>query len=573
MSDAHTNPLPETADVQLVSSMGVMPPSASSSSPRRFNRFIDFLLRPPVLLLSLIAVVISRGISRGEFFFKYDEMSHAMNGVFFRDFIVDFPWRHPMQYVIEYYAKYPAISFPHWPPLFHFIESLFFLVLGLAPWVSRLSVLSFALMAAYFWYRIAERLGPEYRAFLSTLTIACVPFILLYERVAMLEIPSLATCLATIYFWMKFQDSGRRRDLWAIAGFAIMSFLISQKAIFLLVFLALYCLVERPYRLLKRIDVWLAMFISFLAVLPWYVVASKTLTQFLARAIGNHSSSYLTHPATYVFYLRQIYLQLGPILLGLACVGLVVALLRRTKSHRFLVTWIFAGYFCFTFIREKDPRHTMICIPPLLYLAFVAIDTILVRRVWALVVSSALTFGLLINGLRTPRPIVQGAREAAHFVLSQPDSDIIYYQGRLNGDFIFFARKFDPQKMHMVVRDKMIVDRSNVPPLVPVSMPAVEQQVVNFIQTWGIRYAVVEEPDLFASFGPVHQVFHSPQFELVRTFPVYKNSPDVSVRQIEVFRYRGDLHRTGQSITLPVESIRNDIHLTLSQIAGHPWPK
>ena len=552
--------------------MGSMSASANSSRSPRFDRFFDFFLRPPVILLVLVTLVISRGISQGEFFFYYDEMSHAMNGIFFRDFLVDFPWRHPMEYAVQYYAKYPAISFPHWPPLFHFIEGLFFLVFGLAPWISRLAVLGFALMGAYFWYRIAERLGPQYRAFLSTLTIASAPFILLYERVTMLEVPSLATCLATIYFWLKFQESGRRRDLWAIAGFATIAFLVSQKAIFLVVFFALHCLVERSYWLLKRIDVWLAMSISGLAVLPWYVLASNTLSQFWARAIGNHKSNYLTHPATYWFYLYQVYLQLGPILLGLACVGLVVALLKRTSSHRFLVTWIFAGYFCFTFIREKDPRHTMIWIPPLLYLAFVAIDTVLVRRTWALVVSSALAFGLLVNGLRTQRPIVQGAREVAHYVLSQPDSDIIYYQGRLNGDFIFFVRKFDPQKMRVVARDKLIVDRSNVPPFTPAGLPTTEQ-VLNFFKTWGIRYAVIEDPDLFASFGPVHQVFYSPQFELVRTFPVFTNWPDVSVREIQVFRYRGNLQRTAQSITVPVETIHNDFHLTLSQIAGHPWPK
>jgi hypothetical protein len=566
-------PLVDIDGGRLVSSMSTTPSSPNPTSSLRFNRFFAFFVRPPFILLFLIAVVISRGISRGEFFFYYDEMSHAMNGVFFRDFIADFPWRQPMQYAVEYYAKYPIVSFPHWPPLFHLIEGLFFLVLGLAPWVSRLTVLAFALMAAYSWYRIAEKLGSQYRAFLSALAMACVPVILLYERVTMLEIPSLATCLATIYFWLKFQETGRRRDLWAIAGFLTISFLVSQKAIFLVVFFAFYCLVERSYRLLKRIDVWLAIFISFSAVLPWYIVASKTLTQFLARAIGHHNSNYLTHPATYRFYLREIYLQLGPILLGLACIGFVVALLKRTKAHRFLVIWIVAGYFCFTFIREKDPRHTMILIPPLLYLAFVAIDTISIRRTWALAVSAAVAFGLLVNGFRTPRPMVQGAREVAQYVLSQPDSDVLYYQGRLNGDFIFFTRKFDPQKMRVVARDKMIVDRNNVPPLAAVSIPAVEQRVVSFFQAWGIRYAVVEDPDLFASFGPVHQIFYSPQFELVRTFPVSTNWPEVSARQIQVFRYRGELHRTEQSITVPVESIRNDLHLTLSQIAGHPWPK
>lgn len=556
----------------LPDSMGTRPPFANLSGIARLNRFFPAGIRQPLILLSLIAAVISRGISQGEFFFYYDEVFHAMNGAFFRDLIADFPVRHPLEYAFQYYAKYPSVKVLYWPALFHFVEGLFFLVFGLAPWVSRLTVLSFALMGAYFWYRIAQRLGPQPRAFMSTVTIACVPFILLYERVTMLEIPSLATCTATIYFWLKFLDTGRRRELWAVAGFATACFLVSQKAIFLAAFFALYLLVERPYRLLKRLDVWLAVFVSSLVILPWYLLASKTFVLFWARAVG-HRSSYLVNPATYWFYLRQLYVQLGPVLLGLACVGLVIALVKRTTSHRLLVTWIFAGYFCFTFLSEKDPRHSMICIPPLVYLAFVAIDTVMIRRTWALVASSALTFTFLIIGIRAERPIVTGPRDAARYVFSQPDSDIVYYQGRLNGDFVFFARKFDPQKMHVVVRDKQIVGRSNELQPVVAGAPTVEQQIVNFFETWGVRYAVVEEPDLFASFAAAHEVFQSPQFELVRTFPAFSNWPDTSVRQIQVFRYRGELHRTNESITFPVELIRTNLHLTLSQIAGHPWPQ
>jgi predicted membrane-bound mannosyltransferase len=198
--------------------------SAPSQKSSRLNHLVHLIFSPPFALLALVALVISRGITQGEFCFYYDEMTHAMNGAFFRDLILDSPWRHPIQYAYQYYAKYPAISFPHWPPLFHFIEGLFLLAFGLAPWVSRLAILCFALMGIYFWYRIAEKLGPRYRAFLSALAVACAPFILLYERVIMLEIPSLATCLAAIYFWMKFQETERRRDLIALTGFVIASF-------------------------------------------------------------------------------------------------------------------------------------------------------------------------------------------------------------------------------------------------------------------------------------------------------------------------------------------------------------
>jgi Dolichyl-phosphate-mannose-protein mannosyltransferase len=543
------------------------PPGKSS----RLNSLLRSIFSLPFALLAIAALVISRGISRGEFFFYYDEMSHAMNGAFFRDLLLDFPWHHPINYAYQYYAKYPFISFPHWPPLFHFIEGLFLLTFGLAPWVSRLAILCFALMGIYFWYRIAGKLGPRYRAFLSALTLACAPFILLYERVIMLEIPSLATCLGAIYFWMKFQEEERQRDLMALTAFVIAAFLVSQKAIFLLVFIGLNLVIEGRYQVLKRKDTWLALFIAFLAISPWYIVASKTLRHFWTRAVGQNSS-FLVQSWTYTFYFRHIYRQLGPLLLGLGCIGLVIALLKRTPAHRFLLTWIFAGLFCFTFIREKDPRHTMIWIPPLLYLGFVAIDTLLVRRTWGLVATSALALWLVVLGFVRPRPIAGGAREAARYLVSQSDSDIIYYQGRLNGDFIFFVRKFDPQKMHMVVRDKQIVGRADGPAIETIDTVTTEEQVVTFFETWGIRYAAVEDPDLFGSFAPVHRVFNSSKFELVNTFPVYSNSPDVLARKIEIFRFRGKLRRSEENVAIPIQTIGRSIQFPLSQLVGRPWP-
>src|ERR1700680_4849873 len=73
--------------------------SSRFERPWEIRRVIELLLRPAVILLVLIGLVVSRGITRGEFFFYGDEMSHAMNGVLFRDLLVDLPLRHPIQYV------------------------------------------------------------------------------------------------------------------------------------------------------------------------------------------------------------------------------------------------------------------------------------------------------------------------------------------------------------------------------------------------------------------------------------------------------------------------------------------
>src|ERR1700687_4642018 len=68
---------------------------------------LELLFRPIVVLFALVTALLLPGITKGEFFYMNDENSHAMNGVFFRDAFVDLPLRHPLQYVMEYYAKYP----------------------------------------------------------------------------------------------------------------------------------------------------------------------------------------------------------------------------------------------------------------------------------------------------------------------------------------------------------------------------------------------------------------------------------------------------------------------------------
>jgi hypothetical protein len=546
--------------------------SSRVSKPSWFERLIWFLLRPTVMLMVLSTLVISRGINKGEFFYHTDEMSHAMNGVFVRDLLADRPLLHPIQYAYQYYVKYPAIAFPHWPPLFYGFEGVFFLLFGLSPWVSRLTVLSFALLAIYLWYRIVKPLAPRSRAFLSALILACLPYVLVHERVTMLEIPALAICLGAIHFWLKFLETERRRDLWALAAFSVAAFLTSQAAIFLVFFISVDLVVERRFRLLARGEVWLALLVSVSVVLPWYVLTQRTeraLGTIATRVIG-HGFAYLTRSDTYTYYLVHLYQQLGAVVLGFGVIGIVIALLRPTRAHRLMLVWLLSGFLCFTLISEKDPRHTMVWIPPLVYLGLLALDTLCIRRTWALIASSMVALLFFANAARSERPIVTGPKEAAQYVLAQPESDVVYYQGFLNGDFIFYVRKFDPDKSHMVAREKQVV----VGHLGGEPRPVLhsEQQVLNFFQTWGIRYAIIEDRDPYAGFTPVRELVNSDKFELVQTFPVLTNQPNFPVHQIQVFRYRGELHRTAQTVTIPMQTIRHNIPANLSGLVGRPWP-
>jgi hypothetical protein len=553
----------------LAQPVGVRFPTAPARS--LVEHLIEALCRPSVLLILLTATIASQGMSRGGFFFHTDEMYHAMNGLFVRDLIVDFPIRHPVQYAYEYYAKYPAIALPHWPPLFYIAEGIAFLVLGISPWVSRLVVLGFAMLAIYFWYRIALPLGPRYRAFLSAVILSCLPYILIYEQLTMLEIPALAMCLGAIYFWVRFLEMERGRHLWILAGFAVAGFLTSQSMIFVAFFVVMHLVVERRFQLLKRLDVWLALLASAALTLPWYTLTQRMERVPLGTMVGRVSGygfKHLAESVTYSYYPVELYKKFGAFLLSLACLGVALALVKRSRANRLLLVWIFSAYVCFVLISEKDPRHTILWIPPLLYFALTALETLCVRRTWALIISSVLAIFFVVNALRSERPIVDGAAEVADYVLSLPESDVIYYQGVLHGDFIFYVRKLDPEKRHLVAREKQvaILGREQRPILHSA------QEVLAFFQNWGIRYAIVEDIDPFPGFGPVREMLKSDHFELLRSFPVTTNQADMSVRQVQVFRYRGEIHRTNRNVIIPMMTLRHGIFANLSRLAGRSWP-
>lgn len=532
------------------------------------------LFREPIfLILALLGVIISLHIQRGEFHFASDEMRHAVTGMFFRDVLVDLPWRDPLRYVNEYYAKYPALGVPHWPPLFYFIEGIYFLVFGFSPWVSRLCVLSYALLGVYCWYRIAERQGPRRLAVMSSLIFPLLPFMLIFERVTMLEIPMIALSLAAILFWLKFLESDRARDIWLVGLFSAMAFLTSQKAVFLPVFLGVHFLMERPWRVLSRLHFWAAMLVSGLTVLPWYLLSFDTLSLSYERVAGQSFQHLYRWQTELPFYPQRLAYQVGIVWVILGGAGFVWALLRQPRKHRFFLAWVVSCYAVFTAIQEKDTRHTMIWIPAVIYLGLVMVEQLFAGRRWVYVGYGALLLHTLILALDTDRPRLWGVEEVARYVTSLPESDLVYYQGTLNGDFIFFFRKYDPQREKMVAREKQIVATKIIGEYGKREILTTPEQVLDFFQSWGIRYAVVENRDFLPELSVARKVLDSDAFEKVRSFNVESNNPSGGQdRRIVVYRYRGPLNRTIAHVTLPMMTIRGDITADLDRVIGHPWP-
>ncbi len=529
-----------------------------------------------LLLLALLALLLSRGLTRGEPYYFNDETRHAMNGAFVRDLLADRPLDDPLRYAYEYYAKYPATALPHWPPLFPALEGILFFAFGLHFWLARLLVLGFALMGAYYWYRIAEAEGPVYRAWFSTLLVFTLPFVQLYSSIVMLEIPLLGLSMGAIYHWRRFQKEDASGHLWLMAAFVVASFLTSQKAIFLAVFVILSLLIQGPYRMLARWDVWAAFAASVSLVLPWYYFTHQTLSVGMDRAIGLGIQGLARRWSRHLlFYPERIPDQIGWVLFALAVAGLVWALMRAPRRHAFFIIWVISCYVTFTLIWEKDIRHAMIWVPPLVYLALLAIEILCARRRWALVVCSALALAMLVGAIRFQRPSMEGVTDVARFILSQPDSDIIYYQGALNGSFIYSVRQLDPEKTRMVVRDKQVVATQIA--YAKRSLLGTPEEVMEMFRRFRIRYFAVENRLPFRELAIVGETLANGPYELMGTFPIRSEDPEFAGRAILVYRFQGDLPEPAADaapVTIPMMMLRDGkIQADLTRLAGKPWPR
>ena len=523
------------------------------------------------LLLLVVGIIISIGISNGEFFFFGDEMRHAMTGVFFRDLIVDHPWNYPVRYAYEYFAKYPALGLVYWPPLFHMVEGLFYLAFGISVVSSRLTMLTYALVAVFFWYKIAEREGPKSRALTSAFIFPLLPFVLQYERVTMLEIPCVAMCIAAIYFWQSFLLEGRSRDLWFFAAFLAASLYTSQKAIFVVIFVVLHFLVERRWTLLKRWDVWAAGILSAAVVVPWYLFMIQKLSLSYERVTGQEFHHFFTvHHLAY--YPKRVIDQLGKLLGILGMAGAVWAMLRARKEHRFFLVWMVASYLCFTLIQEKSIRHTMVWIPALVYFALIMVENLLPRKSWAVIAFGVLAAYSVVRALNTETAKVSGIEPVVQYLTSQPDSDVLYYQGFLNGDFIFYVRKYDPLKQRLVAREKQVVATKVNEGYGTRRILNTPEEVIELFRVWGIRYAVVENREFIRGLSPVRTAVLSDQFEPIRAFNIESKEAFFSNRRVTIYRFKGELKRSEATVTLPMMTLREDIKADLNRLAGRPWP-
>src|SRR5271166_5785507 len=187
-----------------------------------------------LLLLALAVILLFKtSPTQGDFWWS-DAPRHAMDGVFYYDMARALPLSHLKRWAIDYYLQYPAVTVLTYPPLFALVEAVFFGLFGVSHVTAQLTVSAFFLATAYGAYFLARRWVGRVAAFSSTLLFVGTPCMALWGRQVMLEIPAFAFLVWSSYFFFRYLDSDKSRDLYAVVVFILAATYTKQPAIFVI---------------------------------------------------------------------------------------------------------------------------------------------------------------------------------------------------------------------------------------------------------------------------------------------------------------------------------------------------
>ena len=523
-------------------------------------------------VLVIVGVVATRGITKGEFSYNVDETQHAVTGLYAADLLRDHPFRHPVQYTYRYYAQYPALSgVIHWPPLFYGVEGVCFLAFGPRVEAARVSVLLFALLGFIFWFRLMNYLLNEWAASLTTLLLGLLPAVLLFEKTVMLEVPSLALCIAATYFWVRFLLDEDHRCLGWFAGFATAALMTKQNSVYLLLFCALSILFLRKYRLLATRRVIFLAALACLIIVPFYVAVYMIHWRTISMDLSEPSVSISKR---LLFYLKALPDQLGWTLLALAVLGIATSRSwsRRPGASALMLAWIVSCYVTFTIIGHKEARYVLCWIPPFLYFA----GGILTNerlwpagRIWKVAASGFLALTTLLSAWGFERPRVEGYAPAARWVTGAAKQGVILYDADLPGNFIFFVRVNDPGRRFAVLRKALYAYRIK-------SQGGSEmlihrrEDLQNLIQGYGVRFVLLASNRhlVFADQYWLSELVQTPQFRLAATFPISTIDGNVSHSDLLCYENVDWQHATDKSLRVRMLTLDHDIVVPFSELLG-----
>lgn len=248
-----------------------------------------------------------------------DEPAHLLTGLMVRDYAVSGLQQGPLAFAEEYYLHYPKVAFGIWPPLFHFVEAVWFLIFP--PSIAAayaLQAFIIGLLAATLVVTVAKRFESMVLGVAAGLAFVTMPVVQTWTGMVMGD-----NLMALFSFWATLQfaiyaETGRLRNaVWfgCLLGLGVMT---KSNGAAMGAMPILTLLLLRRYRALFAPAMFLAAGLSLIIAVPWQLLVIRLWT-------GTASPIDYSAPVAWTLFVDHIKMYVsdpGPALTVLAAVGL-----------------------------------------------------------------------------------------------------------------------------------------------------------------------------------------------------------------------------------------------------------
>ncbi len=454
-----------------------------------------------VATMVLAGVLASRGITdEGVVSLQGDMPRYMMNGVFLYDYLAsgsDWTIRGVFGFAEHYYARYPALSLGHHPPLLPVSLVPAYAVLGVSVFWSRVVILGFFLVAIGAMFSLARRLYDTRVATWAALLFATNGSVLAFGQVVMSEMPMIALVLLAMNALLRFRDSGRTSDYaWFIIA-AVASLYAKQLALFVVPAYAVVLLGFIGWRRALKKDVLLWTLIGVAMCVPIAVI-TWVLSPFnvaLVRFVSSNSSNLAPQPSV-LWAIASGHMTM-PVLVAVV-LGALVSIVRRDLRVILSVAWMASALLAVTFTtgRVDPPHYGMVAVPAYFLCAssiLAALRLPLARQIAMTLLAGAVLWQVWAG--RHVRPVgATGYEAAAQYVLTHASSPTILFSGPVDtGYFVFFIRKHDPLRQHVVLRADKLLTTSRMGRTSVEDRIKDRREIYAQLRTYGTRYVVIED--------------------------------------------------------------------------------
>jgi 4-amino-4-deoxy-L-arabinose transferase-like glycosyltransferase len=483
-----------------------------------------------------------------------DASRHALNGAFVLDFLRAVPLSHPMDFAIDYYRQWPALTIGFYPPVFHAALAASYAIFGVSEAAALIPELASLAVLAWGAYRLSRHWLDAAPALAVALLLMGAPELSYWGQQIMLDVPSYAFLIWAVEFQLRYMKGGSPRALDAAVVCAVLAISTKYNAAFIVGVMVLTLLHARGWRFVFDREALRAGALGIVLMVPAVVIFFKFSAYNLDQAASVQGGDARWSLEGLTYYARIMGTVISwPILVlaAIYCAALPFApRLRLPKDDAvFLLSWVILGYVFYTMIAVKDPRHTLLITYPFVLAAVLLLDRMLGRFAWRSVAPLALACGVFAFSLATrPAPYVTGMRQAAQDVarLAPPETNVAFW-GRLDGTFIYAMRAYTNRMDLGVVRmDQLLLGNVAVAferGFVQKDLSA--KQIVEQLQTMHVQYVVMQS-QYGDEIGVVHRLseaLQSDKFQEVERIPMTANYPFPYLNELIIYRAVAEVQR------------------------------